>query len=139
MTITINASLQVIRDGRRHFRLPLPARRPLISVHAVPAMASSAAGLIFLLLLLASSASQQSQHKIKHHELGPRRRSAEEAATVKKTIHLAGIFPINGIEGWQGGQVRLHETSKPAKLIPAQREYKIASPRQQRLSRSVRK
>lgn len=24
----------------------------------------------------------------------------------KKTIHLAGIFPINGVEGWQGGQVR---------------------------------
>ena len=22
-----------------------------------------------------------------------------------KTIHLAGIFPINGVEGWQGGQV----------------------------------
>ena len=20
-------------------------------------------------------------------------------------IHLAGIFPINGVEGWQGGQV----------------------------------
>jgi len=25
----------------------------------------------------------------------------------KKEIHLAGIFPINGVEGWQGGQVRL--------------------------------
>ena len=24
----------------------------------------------------------------------------------KKEIHLAGIFPINGVEGWQGGQVR---------------------------------
>jgi hypothetical protein len=23
----------------------------------------------------------------------------------KKEIHLAGIFPINGVEGWQGGQV----------------------------------
>ena len=22
-----------------------------------------------------------------------------------KEIHLAGIFPINGVEGWQGGQV----------------------------------
>ena len=24
-----------------------------------------------------------------------------------KEIHLAGIFPINGVEGWQGGQVSL--------------------------------
>lgn len=24
---------------------------------------------------------------------------------IKKEIHLAGIFPINGVEGWQGGQV----------------------------------
>ncbi len=23
-----------------------------------------------------------------------------------KEIHLAGIFPINGVEGWQGGQVK---------------------------------
>ena len=25
----------------------------------------------------------------------------------KREIHLAGIFPINGDKGWQGGQVRL--------------------------------
>ena len=25
-----------------------------------------------------------------------------------KEIHLAGIFPINGVEGWQGGQVGIH-------------------------------
>ena len=24
--------------------------------------------------------------------------------TQPKEIHLAGIFPINGVEGWQGGQ-----------------------------------
>ena len=26
-------------------------------------------------------------------------------ASKKKEIHLAGIFPINGDQGWQGGQV----------------------------------
>ena len=26
----------------------------------------------------------------------------------KKEIHLAGIFPITGVEGWQGGQVRMY-------------------------------
>ena len=33
--------------------------------------------------------------------------AADAAKTAKKEIHLAGIFPISGVEGWQGGQVSL--------------------------------
>ena len=29
----------------------------------------------------------------------------KESVASPKEIHLAGIFPINGVEGWQGGQV----------------------------------
>ena len=29
----------------------------------------------------------------------------DESVASPKEIHLAGIFPINGVEGWQGGQV----------------------------------
>ena len=31
---------------------------------------------------------------------------------VKKQIYLAGTFPISGSEGWQGGQVGYHVTTK---------------------------
>ena len=43
-------------------------------------------------------------HKVKHGRHGAptvNKRNSEPL----KTIHLAGIFPINGVEGWQGGQV----------------------------------
>ena len=38
----------------------------------------------------------------------------------RKEIHLAGIFPINGVEGWQGGQVisiSMYHSSKHS-LLP---------------------
>ena len=34
------------------------------------------------------------------------RHTYKRATSEKKEIHLAGIFPINGDKGWQGGQVR---------------------------------
>ena len=33
------------------------------------------------------------------------RTQARSEVSEKKVIYLAGIFPINGVEGWQGGQV----------------------------------
>ena len=32
-------------------------------------------------------------------------KTTPEVTAAKKEIHLAGIFPISGVEGWQGGQV----------------------------------
>ena len=42
--------------------------------------------------------------------IGPSLAAQEEQKQkpdTRKEIHLAGIFPINGVEGWQGGQVIL--------------------------------
>jgi len=35
----------------------------------------------------------------------------------KKEIHLAGIFPINGVEGWQGGQVYMVTFEKYSRIF----------------------
>lgn len=51
-------------------------------------------------LVLDTSHGRRNDHQQQDHQL-----------LQKREIHLAGIFPINGVEGWQGGQVkyfRLH-------------------------------
>lgn len=58
--------------------------------------------------------------------IGPSLAAAQEDVQNKqkpdtrKEIHLAGIFPINGVEGWQGGQVisiSMYHSSKHS-LLP---------------------
>ena len=55
--------------------------------------------------------------------IGPSLAAQEEQKQkpdTRKEIHLAGIFPINGVEGWQGGQVisiSMYHSSKHS-LLP---------------------
>lgn len=88
---------------KARFKLLVPRAGPL----------NAGASMFALLLLLGLVAKGQGyqpdlgrHHKVKHGRRvfgtsGPVKRSSEPL----KTIHLAGIFPINGVEGWQGGQV----------------------------------
>ena len=72
-----------------------------LSVLAAMAPSWEALALLSLLLALPDSSSPTADSSG-----GSGRHGHAAAAGEKKTIHLAGIFPINGIEGWQGGQVR---------------------------------
>ena len=73
----------------------------LLSIAMTPSWEALALSLCLLVLVLPKSSPADSGNGGRHN-----RRAASSAAGKRKTIHLAGIFPINGIEGWQGGQVR---------------------------------
>lgn len=48
-----------------------------------------------------------SQSRHGHRRGGvPEDHSGTHVGAKKQTITIAGIFPITGVEGWQGGQVR---------------------------------
>ena len=86
------------------------AASPFFSLSILAAMAPSWEALALLSLLLALPDSSSPAADSGGGGSGRHGHSAFPASAVdageKKTIHLAGIFPINGIEGWQGGQVR---------------------------------
>ena len=64
---------------------------------AVRVAAAVAVTVAVTVALLDSASAEISQGNVDIQKLIPE----------KKTLNLAGIFPISGTEGWQGGQVKL--------------------------------
>lgn len=61
---------------------------------------------LLLLVVLSGAAEARVQNDGRHQVPWANRVEPGGRGGPRRQIHLAGIFPIDGVEGWQGGQVR---------------------------------